>query len=115
LQAASRGSPVSALFVGLFSGRLFLIRFTLYVAGDSYRSQRAVANLRRLGEERLDGAYELSVVDVQQDPESTERERILTTPTLIKRSPGPARRVTGDLTDFEQIIIALSLSVDQEQ
>jgi circadian clock protein KaiB len=89
-----------------------VIRFTLYVAGDSYRSQRAVANLRRLGEERLNGAYELSVVDVKQDPESAERERILTTPTLIKRSPGTPRRVTGDLTDFEQVIAALSLAPD---
>lgn len=91
-----------------------MIHFTLYVAGDSYRSQRAVANLRRLGEERLGGAYELSVVDVKEDPESAERERILTTPTLIKRSPGPTRRVTGDLTDLEQVMVALSLPPDQE-
>jgi len=91
-----------------------VIHFTLYVAGDSYRSQRAVANLRRLGEERLNGAYELSVIDVKRDPESAERERILATPTLIKRAPGTPRRVTGDLTDFEQLMVALGLPPDGE-
>lgn len=89
-----------------------MIKFTLYVAGDSYRSQQSVANLRRLGDERLNGQFELEVVDVQRDPESAERERILTTPTLIKRSPGPSRRVTGDLTDFEQVMVALALLPD---
>jgi circadian clock protein KaiB len=87
-----------------------VVKFTLYVAGDTYRSQRSIANLRRLGAERLSGAFELEIVDVQRDPESAERDRILTTPTLIKRSPGHPRRVTGDLTDFEQVMIALALA-----
>lgn len=91
-----------------------MVRFTLYVAGDTYRSQRAIANLRRLGEQRLSGKYECTVVDVQRDPEAAERDRILTTPTLIKVSPGPPRRVTGDLTDFEQILVALSLPPGEE-
>ncbi len=91
-----------------------MVRFTLYIAGDTSRSQRAVANLKRLGVERLAGQYELVVIDVQKDPDSAERDRILTTPTLIKRSPGHARRVTGDLTDFEQVLVALSLLPDQE-
>jgi circadian clock protein KaiB len=84
-------------------------KFTLYVAGDSYRTQLSIANLRKLGEERLRGQYDLEIVDVQRDPESAERDRILTTPTLIKRSPGNPRRVTGDLTDSEQVLIALAL------
>lgn len=91
-----------------------MVRFTLYVAGDTIRSQRAIANLRRLGAERLHDAYELDVVDVQRDPDAAERDRILTTPTLIKRAPGTSRRVTGDLTDFEQVLVALSLPPGQE-
>ena len=91
------------------SSRERVVRFTLYVAGDSYRSQRAIANLRRLGDERLGGVFEYQVVDVQRDPDAAERDRILTTPTLIKTAPGTPRRVTGDLTDFEQILLALSL------
>lgn len=86
-----------------------MVNFVLYIAGDTYRSQRAIANLRRFGEERLAGKYELTVVDVRTDPGSAERDRILTTPTLIKRSPAPSRRVTGDLGDFEQVMLALSL------
>jgi circadian clock protein KaiB len=92
-----------------------VIHFVLYVAGDTYRSQRAIANLRRLAEERLAGQYELAIVDVRNDPASAERDRILTTPTLIKRSPAPVRRVTGDLVDFEQVLIALSLLSESER
>ena len=84
-------------------------RFTLFIAGDTVRSQRAVANMRRLGQEQLGGAYELDIVDVQQDPERAEAERILTTPTLVKYEPHPPRRVTGDLTDGDQVLLALSL------
>lgn len=86
-----------------------MVTFVLYIAGDTYRSQRAILNLRRLGEERLAGKYELKVVDVRADPASAERDHILTTPTLIKRTPAPARRVTGDLGDIEQVLVALSL------
>ncbi|HVX39911.1 MAG TPA: circadian clock KaiB family protein [Gemmatimonadaceae bacterium] len=86
-----------------------MIQFILYIAGDTVRSQRAIANLRRIGEERFGGRYKLSIVDVHSDPALAERDRILTTPTLIKQSPGAPRRVTGDLTDFDQVLLALSL------
>ncbi len=87
-----------------------VISFVLYIAGDTVRSQRAIANLRRIGEERFAGRYKLSIIDVHADPASAERDRILTTPTLIKQAPGAARRVTGDLTDFNQVLLALSLA-----
>ena len=88
-------------------------QFTLFVAGDSPRSYLAAANLRRLGDERLGGDYQLDIVDVVRDPERAELERILTTPTLIKIHPGPARRVTGDLSDPELVIVALALQIDR--
>ena len=90
-----------------------MIQFTLFIAGDTYRSQRAVANLRRLGDERLGGRYELVVVDVTTDPQAAETDRILTTPTLVKRSPGTPRRVTGDLIDFDQVLMALALTAGE--
>jgi circadian clock protein KaiB len=89
-------------------------QFTMFIAGESARSQRAIANFRRIAQERLGGDYELTVVDVQQEPERAEQERILTTPTLVKRAPEPRRRVTGDLTNAEQVLIALSLLPDEE-
>ena len=85
------------------------IRFKLYVAGRTPRSQRAIANLRRLGEEQLSGRYELVVVDVTEDPDAAESERILTTPTLVKEYPLPPRRVTGDLSDGERVLFGLAL------
>ena len=87
-------------------------QFTLYVAGDSPRSQQAAANLRRLGDERLGGDYVLQIIDVMSEPERAERERILTTPTLVKEAPGPARRVTGDLSNPEMVLVALALFGD---
>jgi circadian clock protein KaiB len=84
------------------------VQLTLFIAGDSPRSQRAIANLRRLIDQRLDGQCELTVVDVQRHPDRAEMERILTTPTLLKAWPEPRRRVTGDLGDLEQVLLALS-------
>ena len=84
-------------------------RFTLYIAGDSPRSHQAADNLRRLGAEHLGGDFELAVVDVVEQPERAEAERILTTPTLVREHPAPARRVTGDLSDPGRVLVALSL------
>lgn len=86
--------------------------FQLFVAGDSARSRAAEANFRRLAAERLDDRYELSVVDVTKDPDRAEEERILTTPTLVKTSPGPMRRVTGDFGDFDTVMLALAINVN---
>ena len=83
--------------------------FTLYVGGESARSANAVSNLRRLGDERLGGEYDLTVVDVTLDGERAEVARILSTPTVIRESPGAERRVTGDLSDADQVCAALGL------
>ena len=69
----------------------------------------AAANLNRLGQEQLGGEYDLTVVDVADDPERAEAARILTTPTLVKEAPGQPRRVTGDLSDAERVFVALGL------
>lgn len=83
--------------------------FSLYVAGDTPRSRLAAANLRRIGEEVLGGECDITTVDVLEEPERAEAARILTTPTLIKERPGPARRVTGDLSDPASVVLALAL------
>ena len=88
--------------------------FTLFIAGESPRSERAIANLRRIAHDRLGGDYELTIVDVQKEPARAEEERILTTPTLVKRAPEPSRRVTGDLTNAEQVLVALSLLPNED-
>lgn len=87
------------------------IRLILYVAGQTPRSARAVANLRRLMSEGLGGAPELTIIDVVEDPDAAESARILTTPTLVKEHPAPPRRVTGDLSNVAKVVFALSLEV----
>jgi circadian clock protein KaiB len=85
-------------------------RFTLFVAGQSPRSTRAVENLRGLAEGVLGaGDFELVVVDVMEDPAQAEAHQIMATPTVIKRTPEPVRRVTGDLSDTAAVALALGL------
>ena len=82
--------------------------FRLFVAGDGPRSHQAVDNLHRLRSE-LGLDAEIAVVDVLEQPEVAEAERILTTPTLIRERPAPPLRVTGDLSDRAIVIQALTL------
>lgn len=81
----------------------------LYVTGQTPRTERAIANLRRLCEEELDDRYELLVIDVLDHPQLAEDERILATPTLIKQLPPPLRRVIGDLSDKDKVLLGLDL------
>ncbi|HEX7239093.1 MAG TPA: circadian clock KaiB family protein [Longimicrobiaceae bacterium] len=85
------------------------VRLTLYVAGDSLRSEQAIANLRRIVAAGVEGEARVSVVDVLQHPERAEAARILTTPTVVREAPAPARRVTGDLSDLRTVVAALGL------
>lgn len=80
------------------------LRFHLFVAGSSPRSDRAVQNLRRMVDEHLDVTCEVEIIDVLEFPERAEEDRILATPTLIRESPPPRRRITGDLSDVARVL-----------
>jgi circadian clock protein KaiB len=82
---------------------------TLYVTGTSPRTRVAITNLQRLCENELAGQYELEVVDVLENPQRAEDEKILATPTLIKQLPLPLRRVIGDLSDREKVLLGLEV------
>ena len=90
-------------------------RFVLFVAGMTTRVERAVDNLRHACDARLPGAYELEVVDVLEHPEVAEAEKVLATPTLIKRAPEPQRRIMGDVADAERALAALGVTATPEQ
>jgi circadian clock protein KaiB len=81
----------------------------LYVAGMTPRSVRAIANLKEICEARLEGRYELKVIDLYQHPELAAREQIVALPTLIRKLPEPLRRMVGDLSDLEKVLIGLEL------
>ena len=81
----------------------------LYVTGTSPRAEVAVANLRRICEQELQGRYELQVIDVLEQPQLAEDEKVLATPTLIKQLPPPLRRVIGDLSDKDKVLLGLEV------
>jgi circadian clock protein KaiB len=81
----------------------------LYVTGKTPRAEKAIANLRRICEDELNGQYELQIIDVLEQPQLAEDEKILATPTLIKNLPLPLRRVIGDLTDKDKVLLGLDV------
>lgn len=85
----------------------YLLR--LFVTGASSRTGTAIANLRRICEQELEGQYELEIIDVLEFPELAEDEKILATPTLIKSLPLPLRRVIGDLSNTEKVLLGLEV------
>jgi circadian clock protein KaiB len=85
----------------------FIIK--LYVTGKTPTSERATANMQRICEVDLQGKYELLVIDVLENPQLAEDEKILATPTLTKNLPLPLRRVIGDLSNKEKVLLGLDL------
>ncbi|GAB3878274.1 hypothetical protein GCM10027612_02260 [Microbispora bryophytorum subsp. camponoti] len=83
--------------------------FRLYVAGNSERSHAAEVNLRFLCDAHLSGMYEVEVIDTVARPELAEEGRILATPTVVRLTPPPQRRVIGDLSDHGRAAVALGL------
>lgn len=81
----------------------------LYVAGQTPRSLRAVANLEKICSEQLQGRYKLEVIDLYQQPQLAQGEQIVAVPALIKRLPAPLRIVIGDMSDKERVLIGLDL------
>ena len=81
----------------------------LYVAGTSPQSVRAIANVKKICEEHLQGRYELQVIDLYQQPQLAQGEQILAAPTLIKKLPLPLRRIIGDMSSAERVLVGLDL------
>ncbi len=81
----------------------------LYVAGMTPQSMRAIANIKQLCEEHLKGRYSLEVIDIYQQPVLAEGEQIIATPTLVKKLPLPLRRLLGDLSNTERVLVGLDL------
>lgn len=85
----------------------FVLR--LYVAGMTPKSLRALANIKTICEEHLQGRYTLEVIDLYQQPQLAQGEQIIAAPTLIKALPQPLRRMIGDLSNIERVLVGLDL------
>lgn len=84
-------------------------KLRLYVTGTTSRSQHAIANLEALCENELMGSYEIEVIDVLEHPQLAEDQKILATPTLVRQLPAPVRKIIGDLSDREKVLLGLDL------
>jgi circadian clock protein KaiB len=85
----------------------------LYVAGNNPRSAQAIMNLREICEERLQGRYQLEVIDIYQQAALAKGEQIIAVPTLIKYLPLPLKRMIGDLSKTEKVIFGLDLREEE--
>lgn len=89
------------------SGERYILK--LYVTGMTSRSAHAIENLQTFCGKHLAGRYELQVIDVYQQPELTRTEQIVAIPTLIKKLPLPLRRLIGDMSDEERVLVGLDI------
>ena len=85
----------------------------LYVAGNTPNSMRALKTLRNILDTEFQGVYALKVIDVLKNPQLAEEDKILATPTLAKILPPPVRRIIGDLSDRERVLIGLDLLYEE--
>lgn len=86
----------------------------LYITGNTPRSQRAIANILRICQEELSEQYQVEIVDVLEQPEMAEQEKILVTPTLIKQLPPPIQRIIGDMSNTDTLLLGLNLVPNQD-
>lgn len=86
-----------------------MIKLKLYVTGYTVRSRQAIMQLKKLCDEQFGDVYDLEIIDILQNPQLAEDEKILATPTLIKELPLPIRRIIGDLSDTDNVLLGLDL------
>jgi circadian clock protein KaiB len=91
------------------AGATDLMELRLYVAGQTPRSVAALANLKRLCEERVPGKYRIEVIDLLKKPQLARGDQILAVPTLVRRLPQPIRKIIGDLSNKEKLLIGLDM------
>jgi circadian clock protein KaiB len=102
---AAASPPVSPVAVEEPADERYILR--LYVAGMTSRSARAVENVRAFCEKHLEGRYDLQVIDVYQQPALARSEQLVAAPTLIKKLPLPLRRLIGDMSNEDRVLVGL--------
>lgn len=90
-------------------------KLRLFVTGQTSHSQRAIDNLRHICEHDLGEMYELEVIDVLEHPQLAENEKIMATPTLVKKLPEPVRKIIGDLSDRDRVLLGLDFFPSKQQ
>ena len=86
-----------------------LFDLRLYVAGQTPKALRAFANLRQICEDHLAGRYRIEVIDLLEEPQLGQGDQILALPTLVRKLPVPIKRIIGDLSNTERVLVGLNL------
>jgi len=89
------------------TAELYILK--LYITGMTSRSSRAITSLQGICEKQLTGRYELQIIDAYQQPGLARRDQVVAIPTLIKRLPLPLRRLIGDMSDEERVLVGLDI------
>jgi circadian clock protein KaiB len=85
----------------------------LYVAGQTDKSIRAISNLKRICEQHLHGRYSIEVIDLMERPQLAEGDQILAVPTLVRRLPEPIKKIIGDLSNEQRVLVGLDVRQSQ--
>lgn len=85
------------------------VELKLYVAGQTPKSLAALANLNKICKQHLEGRYKLQVIDLVKKPQLAQGDQILAIPTLVRKLPVPIRKIIGDLSDLEKVVVGLNL------
>src|SRR5688500_18142143 len=93
----------------LASSETETFRLRLYIAGQTPRSVGALMNLKTICEEHLQGRYELEIIDLLQNPALASGDQILAVPTLVRRLPEPIKKIIGDLSNRDRVLVGLDL------
>lgn len=81
----------------------------LYVAGQTPKSVTALANLKRICDEHMNGEYSVEVIDLMENPQLARRDQIVAIPTLVRELPSPLKRIIGDLSNTERVLVGLDV------
>ena len=81
----------------------------LYVAGQTPKSLTALANLKRICDEHMNGQYDIEVIDLMENPQLARRDQIVAIPTLVRELPSPLKRIIGDLSNTERVLVGLDV------
>lgn len=81
----------------------------LYVAGQTPKSLTALANLKRICDEHMNGQYAIEIIDLMENPQLAQRDQIVAIPTLVRELPSPLKRIIGDLSNTERVLVGLDV------
>jgi len=107
--SANRASPGSAAPCPVEGGDQSRWELRLYVAGQTPKSLTAFANLKKLCEQHVPGRYRIEIIDLIEQPQLAAGDQILAVPTLVRQLPAPLKKIIGDLSNTERVLVGLDL------